>query len=162
MLDCRSFPKIIYSCYNIYITFLILTHRSSQFIWCFAWWCRLFALARQCFTLVSKSLSHSRHSLCVQSHRRMADVFCWSVWILYGIGLTFLQKVTVRNLLRYKKRFFMTIVGVAGCTALIVTGFGLKYSIKTIAEKQFNEIFLYDGIAVLNSADLTRNNWRTR
>lgn len=67
--------------------------------------------------------------------------------------LSFLSKVTVRNLFRYKKRFVMTLVGVIGCTALIVTGFGLKYSIKSIAEKQFNDVFVYDGMAVLNSAD---------
>lgn len=40
VVGLQIFPKIIYSCYNIYITFLILTHRSSLFIWCFAWWCR--------------------------------------------------------------------------------------------------------------------------
>lgn len=67
--------------------------------------------------------------------------------------LSFLSKVTLRNLFRYKKRFVMTLVGVIGCTALIVTGFGLKYSIKSIADKQFNEVFVYDGMAVLNSAD---------
>lgn len=67
--------------------------------------------------------------------------------------LSFLSKVTLRNLFRYKKRFIMTLVGVIGCTALIVTGFGLKYSIKSIADKQFNEVFVYDGMAVLNSAD---------
>ena len=48
----------------------------------------------------------------------------------------------------------MTIVGVAGCTALIVTGFGLKYSIKSIADKQFNEVFRYDAVVVMNSDSL--------
>ncbi len=67
--------------------------------------------------------------------------------------LDFLAKVTVRNLLRYKKRFFMTIVGVAGCTALIIAGFGLKKSISAVAEKQFSEIFLYDATVVMNTAD---------
>lgn len=71
------------------------------------------------------------------------------IWKRFG----FLMKVTVRNLLRYKKRFFMTMAGVAGCTALIITGFGLKYSIKTVAEKQFGEILYYDALAVLSSSD---------
>ncbi len=65
--------------------------------------------------------------------------------------MSFLMKVTVRNLLRYKKRFFMTVAGVAGCTALIITGFGLKHSIKSIAERQFNDVFLYDAVAVMDT-----------
>lgn len=65
--------------------------------------------------------------------------------------LSFLMKVTVRNLLRYKKRFFMTIAGIAGCTALIITGFGLKHSIKTIADKQFGEVFHYSATVVLGA-----------
>lgn len=62
--------------------------------------------------------------------------------------LSFLMKVTVRNLLRYKKRFFMTIAGVAGCTALIITGFGLKHSIKSIADKQFGEVFDFSATVI--------------
>ena len=58
--------------------------------------------------------------------------------------LSFIGKVTVRNIFRYKKRFLMTVFGIAGCTALIVTGFGIKDSIKTIVDKQFGEIFNYD------------------
>ncbi len=58
--------------------------------------------------------------------------------------LNFIQKVTVRNIFRYKKRFFMTIIGILGCTALILTGFGLKDSVTQIVPKQFGEIFVYD------------------
>ena len=65
--------------------------------------------------------------------------------------LSFLSKVTLRNLLRYKKRFAMTVMGVVGCTALIITGFGLKHSISTIVSKQFDEVFVYDGLVVTNS-----------
>ncbi|WP_294470644.1 ABC transporter permease [uncultured Ruminococcus sp.] len=65
--------------------------------------------------------------------------------------LSFMSKVTTRNMLRYKRRFTMTLAGVAGCTALIITGFGLKYSIGSVVDKQFNEVFVYDGITVLNN-----------
>ncbi|MDV4151639.1 FtsX-like permease family protein [Clostridium sp. AL.422] len=58
--------------------------------------------------------------------------------------LSFIGKVTVRNIFRYKKRFFMTVFGIAGCTALLVTGFGIKDSIKTIVDKQFGHIFKYN------------------
>ncbi|WP_195428200.1 ABC transporter permease [Clostridium sp. D46t1_190503_E9] len=63
--------------------------------------------------------------------------FIWS-------KLSFIGKVTVRNIFRYKKRFFMTVFGIAGCTALIVTGFGIKDSIKTIVDKQYGDIFKYN------------------
>lgn len=58
--------------------------------------------------------------------------------------LSFIGKVTVRNIFRYKKRFFMTVFGIAGCTALLLTGFGIKDSIKTIVDKQFGNIFKYN------------------
>jgi len=58
--------------------------------------------------------------------------------------LTFTQKITVRNIIRYKKRFYMTIAGIAGCTALLLTGFGLRDSVAAIMGLQFTDIALYD------------------
>jgi len=58
--------------------------------------------------------------------------------------LNFSNKVTVRNLFRYKKRFYMTIIGILGCTALILTGFGIKDSITKILPNQFENVFCYD------------------
>ncbi len=58
--------------------------------------------------------------------------------------LNFSHKVTVRNIFRYKKRFLMTIIGIFGCTSLIVTGFGIKDSIKTIVPSQFEKVFSYN------------------
>ena len=63
--------------------------------------------------------------------------------------LNFTQKVTTRNLFRYKRRALMTIVGIAGCTALMLTGFGLRYAIVSIGEKQYSSIFVYDTLAAL-------------
>ncbi len=67
--------------------------------------------------------------------------------------LPFVQKVTARNLLRYKKRFFMTVCGIAGCTALLLTGFGLKDSISDILDKQFKELHTYDAMVALKDND---------
>ena len=58
--------------------------------------------------------------------------------------LKFTQKVTARNLFRYKKRFFMTVVGIAGCTALLVTGFGVRDSVSDIVTLQYNELTHYE------------------
>ena len=63
--------------------------------------------------------------------------------------LSFTWKVTMRNLFRYQRRFWMTVIGIGGCTALIVTGFGLHDSIFAILDKQFDEISLYDATASL-------------
>ena len=58
--------------------------------------------------------------------------------------LSFSRKVTVRNIFRYKKRFLMTIIGILGCTALILTGFGLKDSISRLMPDQYEHVFNYD------------------
>ena len=63
--------------------------------------------------------------------------FIWS-------RMKFLHKVSMRNLVRYKKRFFMMILGISGCTALLVTGFGIKDSVTNIAQMQYGEIQTYD------------------
>ncbi len=65
--------------------------------------------------------------------------------------LSFTWKVTMRNLFRYKRRFWMTVIGIGGCTALIVTGFGLHDSIFAILNKQFDEISLYDATVGLDA-----------
>lgn len=58
--------------------------------------------------------------------------------------LKFLHKVSVRNLVRYKKRFFMMILGISGCTALLVAGFGIKDSVTNVADQQYDEVQIYD------------------
>lgn len=63
--------------------------------------------------------------------------------------MKFTQKVTARNIFRYKKKFLMTIVGVAGCTALIITGFGIRDAVSKMIPSQYGEIFKYDSIVSL-------------
>lgn len=60
--------------------------------------------------------------------------------------MSFNQKVTLRNLFIYKARFFMSVIGIAGCTGLIMTGFGIKNSVTKIIPLQYNHILKYDGI----------------
>ena len=65
--------------------------------------------------------------------------------------LKFLHKVSVRNIVRYKRRFFMMVIGISGCTALLVTGFGIRDSVVDIADQQFQEIQTYQfGITLKN------------
>ena len=65
--------------------------------------------------------------------------------------LNFSWKASVRNLVRYKKRLFMTIFGIGGCMALMLVGFGLKDSIFAIVDIQYGEIQLYDGNIIMES-----------
>ncbi len=69
------------------------------------------------------------------------------IWNNFG----FIQKVTARNLFRYKQRMLMTVLGVAGCTALILTGFGISDSISDVADLQYGKIMKYDAIVALNT-----------
>lgn len=64
--------------------------------------------------------------------------------------MNFFAKVSARNLIRYKRRMIMTIVGIAGCTALSLTGFGLKNSINDIVDLQYNDIYRYSGYAAFD------------
>ena len=70
--------------------------------------------------------------------------FIWS-------RLSFIWKSTIRNLIRYKKRFFMTVFGIGGCMALMIVGFGLRDSIFDVGRIQYQELNLYDGMILLNT-----------
>ena len=69
------------------------------------------------------------------------------IWNRFG----FIQKVTARNLFRYKQRMLMTVLGVAGCTALILTGFGISDSISDVSSLQYGKVMKYDAIVALNT-----------
>lgn len=71
--------------------------------------------------------------------------------------LNFTWKSTVRNLIRYKKRFFMTVFGIGGCMALMVVGFGLKDCIYEIVSLQYEKVQFYDAATYL-SDDISEEN----
>ena len=71
--------------------------------------------------------------------------------------LPFSWKVTCRNLLRYKKRFWMTVVGVAGCTSLLVAGFGISDSLNSIITKQYGDIYHYDLMTIVTKQESTES-----
>lgn len=71
--------------------------------------------------------------------------FIWS-------KLSFTKKVTIRNIFRYKKRFFMTVIGVMGCTSLIVAGFGLRDSISNMIPSQFGKVFKYNMVVTFKDS----------
>lgn len=68
--------------------------------------------------------------------------------------MSFLNKVTARNLFRYKKRLFMTIFGIAGCMALLLFGFAIKDTVTDIVPRQYEQTFFYDAMAVATDMDV--------
>ncbi|MBQ9990476.1 MAG: hypothetical protein IJP31_05995 [Lachnospiraceae bacterium] len=66
---------------------------------------------------------------------------------------SFLNKVTARNLFRYKKRLLMTIMGIAGCTALVLFGFAIKDSVAELMPMQYEQVYKYDLLAAASSKD---------
>ena len=71
--------------------------------------------------------------------------------------LPFSWKVTCRNLLRYKKRFWMTVIGVTGCTSLLVAGFGISDSLNSIITKQYGDIYHYDLLTIVTKQEATES-----
>ncbi|MGM9588760.1 MAG: FtsX-like permease family protein [Faecousia sp.] len=70
--------------------------------------------------------------------------------------VSFLNKVTIRNIFRYRQRLAMMLVGIGGCTALLVTGFGLRDSIVNVVDYQFQEVTQYD-LSIYFRNDLTQD-----
>ncbi|HEY5587262.1 MAG TPA: ABC transporter permease [Ruminiclostridium sp.] len=73
--------------------------------------------------------------------------------------LSFTKKVTARNIFRYKQRLFMTVIGIAACTGLMISGFGLKEGIIGATESQFSTIYKYDmqGTLNINASEADKN-----
>lgn len=69
--------------------------------------------------------------------------------------MNFIQKVTARNIFRYKKRLIMTVVGIAGCTGLLLTGFGIKDSVSELLPNQYEDLYQYDIQLTTDQAELT-------
>ena len=85
------------------------------------------------------------------------------VWLekhkFFWMRLNFAQRAAFRNMFRYKKRLFMTLFGVAGCMALLLVGFGIRDSVASMTDRQFNQIWNYQGTVTVNEG-LTRTERR--
>ena len=138
------FPKVIWFAYGI-------MYNMQDLIFVFDW--RLAAISLAASLLCSMGVTwytchHELELVAAELMRPKAPkagkrVFMEYIPFLWK-KLKFLQKVSIRNVVRYKKRFFMMVVGISGCTALLVTGFGVKDSIADIGVMQYGEIQQYD------------------
>ena len=98
------------------------------------------AAAAACWTTLNSSAAALMRPRAPKPGKRVLLERIPAVWT----RLSFIQKVSARNLFRYKRRFWMTVAGIGGCTALVVTGLGLRDSIFDILAWQFDEITCYD------------------
>ncbi|MDR1542073.1 MAG: ABC transporter permease [Clostridiales bacterium] len=156
----KLFPSIIINAYNMLYSMPKTLTPMNYSYWGagvgLAFFCTIFAAVFSCVQELGESPSSLMRPKAPKIGRRsfieMIPLF-WS-------SLSFTQKVTLRNIIRYKKRFYMTVIGIAGCTALLLTGFGIKDSIAAIMDLQYKDICVYDmSVSFAESAkqrDITR------
>ncbi|MGN0667052.1 MAG: FtsX-like permease family protein [Huintestinicola sp.] len=152
-------PNVIF---NAYCTMYSYPYFSSPFKPLFALACIGVSILCTCAATIYTAAGEL-HIMPAQLIRPKAPKNGKRIWIekikFIWNHMSFSDKVTHRNLLRYKSRFFVTVIGVAGCTALLLAGFGLRYAISSIVDKQYGQLFTYEAIAVTdkNSSDEERS-----
>ena len=148
LLGVNTLPYIIYNAYK-------MLYHMADLPLVIDWFSIIagFIAALLCTSTVSavicmKTLKHKPASLmrpkAPKPGKRILLERITPLWKRFG----FTSKVTARNLFRYKSRLFMTVLGVAGCTALIVAAFGLLNSFSPLTDKQFSEIYKYDAAII--------------
>ncbi len=155
----RLFPYIIYESWNIIYQMPAIKYASHMVLSVVAVasliLVTLIATLYSCYNELSEVPSALMRPKAPKNGKKilLEHTFIWK-------HLSFTKKVTMRNIFLYKKRFFMTVIGIAGCGALITAGFGIKDSVQSIIDNQYGQIIHYDNILVFNkNADSdVRNN----
>lgn len=155
----RLFPYIIYESWNIIYQMPAIKYANHTILSVVAVasliLVTLIATLYSCYNELSEVPSALMRPKAPKNGKKilLEHTFIWK-------HLSFTKKVTMRNIFLYKKRFFMTVIGIAGCGALITAGFGIKDSVQSIIDNQYGQIIHYDNILVFNkNADSdARNN----
>ncbi|MBQ5317035.1 MAG: FtsX-like permease family protein [Oscillospiraceae bacterium] len=154
VLGSKLLPKVIFDCYATMYHFPAFEARYDMGI-CTG--CAVVSLLCTSLSAVYAAVKELRGMPAVlirpkppRSGKRIFLEKFPSLWS----AMPFLRKVSFRNLFRYKSRFFLMLVGIGGCTALLLTGFGLKYAISAAPDRQYGQIFSYDAMVTLDE-DIT-------
>jgi putative ABC transport system permease protein len=146
LVGFQVFPTVIWGAYEIMYN---LPPLVTVFHWNYALFaslaavlCTLIATISACYSVLKECPARLMLPRAPKAGKRVFLEYITPIWS----RLKFTHKVTARNLIRYKKRFFMTVIGIAGCTALLLTGFGLRDSISDIVGKQYGDICHYNMI----------------
>jgi len=157
LIGCTALPSLIYYEWGILYLLPKLEMSISPVVVLYSLGAAVLATAGAAFTACYTTLLAKPAELlrprAPKPGKRIFLEYIGPVWR----RLTFIQKVSARNLFRYKKRFWMTIIGIAGCTALLATGFGLRDSIFDVLTWQFDDLMPYNATisidAGLNPSD---------
>ena len=150
LIGFKLFPYVIFTCYQSMYAF---ESAEYPFKWDYAIGC----IIASCLCTGLSSLYSCRKELTTRPAQLMRAKppkngkriilerfgFIWN-------KLKFTHKVTCRNIFRYKSRVMMTVIGIGGCTALLLAAFGLRHSISSIVDRQFGGIFVYDAITAVD------------
>lgn len=152
VIGSKLFPYIIITAYqimyvNLNVVEIPMIGSSFLLAMFFAVFCVVTATIFSCYKELAATPAQLMRPASPKVGKR---VFLERIPFLWK-RLNFTWKSTIRNLIRYKKRFFMTIFGIAGCMALILVAFGLNDSIFTIVDIQYDNISLYDGVITLDT-----------
>ncbi len=150
-IGCYLLPKVIFNMYSMMYTLgdLVVTFNVEYSL--MGTLIALFCIVTSTFYAVRKSLKEVPAELMrPKSPAAGKRVLLERITFIWK-RLSFTRKVTVRNVFRYKKRFLMTIIGIAGCTGLILAGFGLQDCITNMVPNQYESIFKYQVEVTLDS-----------
>ena len=139
----RLFPLVIWQAYGV-------MYRFGGIVYAFDWATAVLCLAVSLLCSMGTTWASCRHELREVAAELMrpkspkAGKRIFLEWIPFIWNrMKFLHKVSVRNIIRYKRRFLMMVIGISGCTALLLTGFAIRDSVTTVADRQFEEIQTY-------------------
>ncbi len=150
-LGTYIFPKIIWKTYTLMYLELPIDYmfdsRLALIALAVSLICSVGVTWFSCRVELSETAASLMRPKAPKAGKRVLLEYVTPVWK----RLKFLHKVSIRNIFRYKKRLFMMILGIGGCTALLVTGFGIKDSIAGFADMQYDEIQVADASANLRN-----------
>lgn len=144
LIGLKLFPMVIINCYKAMyqVPFILAPIRWAYLLGCavVSILCTCGVTILTCYGVMNTVPAQLMRPKSPKNGKRILLERVHFIWD----RLSFSRKVTCRNLFRYKSRVCMTMIGVAGCTALMLTGFGLRYAIGSMAERQYGGIFYYD------------------
>ncbi len=155
---CIGFVTLPVVCYNSYRLLYTAPDLIVQFNWKYAiegTLASLLCTLGSTYAACRSSLRESTASLLQPKAPKAGKRILLERMTFLWKHLSFTRKVTCRNMFRYKKRLIMTLVGIAGCTGLLVTGFGIKNSISDVMHKQYDELYAYDTVLTVDDGALT-------
>lgn len=156
LIGYQVFPRVIFKCYGMLYHFPAI---RCSYHWGYALICLLASLLCTGIAAAAACSSAMREApamLMRPKPPKKGKRILLEKWHWFWSRCSFRSKITFRNFFRYRTRVLMTVIGICGCTALLVTGFGLYHAIAAIVDLQFDEIFVYDLTGIYDETESSR------